>query len=243
MAVETETRNQVETKGLVDALDRILRQLISTPRFKETVITLLNAVDPPAARRLVRTIFWQDPGLLMSVLGTLPAILNTAFQALAEAAAQMNSMPPPLLRDLLNRVVAGLDGAALGEAAGGMVKMGLSLGLGEDESPLRRGLSELRRDFTSSFAAALGEASLKERLGVWMAAAAERAKDKDSATHAFVQAFGEALKDNPEFVKHVLHPLLAVPSRASGRSSASGTAGRSRSSGGAGGKKKAPGEG
>lgn len=213
MAMETETRTEVETRGLVDALDRILRQLISTPKFKETVITLLNAVDPPAARRLVRTIFWQDPGLLMSVLGTLPAILNTGFQALAEVAAQMNSMPAPLLRDLLHRIVEGLDGAALGEAAGGLVKMGLSLGLSEEESGLRRGLSSLRGDFSASFSAALGEASLEERLSAWMAAAAERARDRNSATHAFIQAVRGALEKNPDFAKHVLQPLLEMPAK------------------------------
>ncbi len=118
--MKTETQRALETRGVVDALDRILRELIRTPKFKETVITLLKAVDPPAARGLVRTIFWQDPGLLMSVLGTLPQIANTVFQALAEIAAQMNSMPKPLLLDLLHRIAEGLDGAALGEAAGGL---------------------------------------------------------------------------------------------------------------------------
>jgi len=221
MAVETETRTEMETRGLVDALDRILRQLIRTPKFKETVITLLNAVDPPAARRLVRTIFWQDPGLLMSVMGTLPAILNTAFQALAEVAAQMNSMPSPLLQDLLHRIVEGLDGAALGEAAGGLVKMGLSLGLSDKDSGLRRSLSSLRGDFSSSFSAALGEASLAERLSAWMAAAAERARDKESSTYAFIQAFKGALEENPDFVKHVMQPLLELPARSPAKKPAS----------------------
>ncbi len=223
MALETETRTEVETRGLVDALDRILRQLIRTPKFKESVITLLNAVDPPAARRLVRTIFWQDPGLLMSVLGTLPAVLNTGFQALAEVAAQMNSMPAPLLQDLLHRIVEGLDGEPLGEAAGGLVKMVLSLGLSEEDSGLRRSLSSLREDFSSAFTATMGEASLAERLSAWMAATAERAKDEDSSTHAFIRAFQDALKENPDFVKHVLQPLLAVPSKQPAKKAASKT--------------------
>ncbi|MDI6874473.1 hypothetical protein [Candidatus Solincola sp.] len=225
MAVETGTPTEVETRGLVDALDRILRQLISTPKFKETVITLLNAMDPPAARRLVRTIFWQDPGLLMSVLGTLPAFLNTAFQALAEVAAQMNSMPSPLLQDLLHRIVEDLDGAALGEAMGGLVKMGLSLGLSEEESGLRRSLSSLRGDFSASFATALGEVSLEDRVSAWMAKAAERARDKDSATHAFIQAFRGALKENPDFVKHVIKPLLEMPAKPAAKKAASKSGG------------------
>ncbi len=225
MAVETGTRTEVETRGLVDALDRILRQLISTPKFKETVITLLNAVDPPAARRLVRTIFWQDPGLLMSVLGTLPDILNTAFQAMAEAAAQMNSMPAPLLNDLLHRIVEGIDGAALGEAVGGLVRMGLLLELSEEESGLRRSLSSLRKDFSSAFSTAVGEDSMAERLSSWMAAAGKRAKDKNSSTYAFVQAFKGALRENPDFVKYVMQPLLEIPAKTPAKKTASKSGG------------------
>ncbi len=230
MAMKTETRTEIETKGVVDALDRILRELIRTPKFKETIITLLNAVDPPAARGLVRTIFWQDPGLLMSVLGTLPALANTAFQALAEIAAQMNSMPNPLLKDLLYRIAEGLDGASLGEAVGGLVRMGLSLDLSDEESGLRRSLSSFRKDFSSSFSSALGEVSMEERLNAWMAATAKRAQDKDSSTYAFIQAARAAMKENPDFVKYVMKPLLEPSVKPAAKKAAAKSGGRAQSS-------------
>lgn len=226
MTTETESRTEVETRGLVDALDRILRQLIRTPKFKETIIILLKAIDPPAARRLVRTLFWQDPGLLMSVLGTLPAMINTVSEALAETAEQMNSMPTPLLQDLLHRIVEGLDGKTLGEAAGGLVKMGFSLGLSEKESGLHRSLAFLGKDFSASFSASLGEVSPAERLSAWMAAAAERARDKNSSTYAFIQAVQGALKENPDFVKHIIQPLLEIPAKPEDNKPASKTRSR-----------------
>ncbi|GEM_PF-568788 len=231
MNVQTETRSEAEARGLVDAADRILRELIRTPKFKETAIILLNSIDPPAARRLVRTLFWQDPGLFMSILASLPAVLNVAFEALAESAIQMNSMPSPLLKDLLNRVVAGMDGAAAGEAVGGLAKMVLSLDLADRESNLRRGLSSLMGDFTNSCSLALEGVPLAERLSVWMARTAERAKDKSTSTHAFIQAFRKALAENPDFSRHVLKPLLEAPARPAARKTAAkpkGQAGEAR---------------
>jgi len=206
--IKTEIKTAIETKGLIDAADRILRELIRTPKFKETVITLLNAIDPPAARSLVRTFFWQDPGLLLSLMGSLPGMINTGSEALAEVANQMSTMPSLLLQDFLNRVFAGIDGAAAGEAAGGLVGMVLSLELSEKDSGLAKSLSKLGSDFGRAYNAAAGQAPLTGRLEAWVAGVATQAQDKESATYAFVQAAGKAVQNNPDFVEHVLVPLL-----------------------------------
>jgi len=208
MTVESETMTEIQVKGLVDAADRILRELIRTPKFKEALIILLNSIDPPAARRLVRTFMWGDPGVLMSIMGSLPQMINTGSEALAELAAQMNTMPPLLLQDFLNRVFAGVDGAAAGEAAGGLVGMVLSLNVSDKDSGLARSLSGLGADFARAYAEAAGPAALTSRLDTWVAGVAERAGDKTSSTYAFIQAAGKAIKDNPAFVESVLKPLL-----------------------------------
>lgn len=221
MITDTENKTEIQTKGLIDAADRIMRELIRTPKFKDTVILLLKSIDPPAARSLVRTLFWQDPGLLMSILASLPALVNVGSEALAEVAVQMNSMPLPLLLDFLNRVVAGIDGVAAGEAAGGLVSMGLSLDLAEKESGLKKSLSALGEDFGRAYLEAAGEAPLTARLDSWIAGVAEKAQDKDSATYAFIQAAGKAMKKNPDFVQHVLKPLLEPALKAPAKKSAS----------------------
>ncbi len=208
MTTETGTKTVIETKGLVDAADRILGELVRTPKFKEAVIILLNSIDPPAARRLVRTFMWGDPGLLMSIMGSLPALINTTSEALAELAAQMNSMPGPLLQDFLNQVFAGIDGSAAGEAAGGLVKMALSLDLSDKEGGIAKSLSRLGDDFARAYAGAAGPGALTSRLETWVAGVAERAGDKTSSTYALIQAAGKAVADNPAFAENVLKPLL-----------------------------------
>jgi hypothetical protein len=214
MTIDTEIVTKIETKGLIDAADRILRELIRTPKFKEAVIILLNSIDPPAARSLVRTLFWQDPGLLLSIMGSLPTLINTGSEALAEVAAQMNSMSPLLLQEFLKRVFAGLDGAPLGEAAGGLVAMLLSLELSEADNSIRKSLTEIGEEFGQAYGRTVGENKLTGRLDGWVAGIAEKAQDKESATYAFVQAAGKAVKNNPDFVEHVLKPLLTPVSKA-----------------------------
>lgn len=211
MAADAETmpRTVTVSKGLVDALDRIMQELIRTPKFKEIVVVVLNSIDPPAARGLVRTLFWGDPGLLMSVMGSLPALVNLAAEALAEVAAQMNAMPAPLLREFLDRMVAGIDGATAGEAAGGLVGMALSLGLSDQEGGLARSLSRLGEDFGRGYREAVGETTVSSRLESWMAGIAAKAMDEGSATHAFIREAARAVEKNPDFTKHVLMPVLS----------------------------------
>ena len=212
------TDTAVQTKGLVDATNRILRELIRTPKFKETIIILLKSIDPPAARSLVRTLFWEDPGLLLSIIGTLPSLINLGSEALAETANQMNSMPTLLLQDFINRIVSGIDGAAAGEAAGGLVTMVLSL-QGED-SGLAKSMSSLGEEFGRAYTQAAGGAPLVGQMSSWMKGIAEKARDKESTTYAFIHEASKALKKNPDFVEYVLKPLLSpalkTPAKKSG---------------------------
>jgi len=213
-------------RGLLDALDRILQQLIDTPKFKDSVMILLKAVDPPSARRLVRTLLWRDPGFSMSIMGTLPELLNAFSHAAAELSSQLGSLPPPLLRELLARVLGNLDGEALGEAVARLLQLGPALSSPGAEDPLRESLTRLSGDFSRSLAAHLEGSSLKEWLSTAMAKAAERARDEGSFLHAFIRDFREAVAENPDFAKYVMKPLLgSAPGPSRGRSSRAHDAG------------------
>lgn len=196
----------IEKKGLIDALDRIARELMRSSKFKESLIIILSNIDPPAARSLVRTLFWEDPGVLLSLFGALPNILNVGAEAVAEMVVQMNSLPPPLLQDFTQKIVTGLNGAVIGEVAGGMVN--LSKTLQQEGSPFLEGMNTLKAEVSRSYKETAGDAPLTGGLEDWMAAVAERAKDSESTTYAFIQQAGKAMKSNPDFVKHVLKPLL-----------------------------------
>lgn len=176
-----------ETTVVAGAGARLLRELIRTPKFREAMLLLLNSIDPPATRQLVRTFFWEDAVLFMSVLGAVPAIVNVCINVLAEALAQAGALPAPLLRDFIDQVVAGLDGAALGEAAAGGVSLLGSVLAGEGSSPME-GASKLGDDFKKAYQAAGGEES--------------------STAGTLLKVAGEAIVANPDIMENVVRPLL-----------------------------------
>jgi hypothetical protein len=212
------TETVVDTSGLIDAVARILRELIHNPKLKEAAISFLNSIDPPAARKLVRVLFWEDAGLFLSIVGAVPSLVNAGSELVAEMAAQMNSMPPALLQDFINRVVAGIDGAAAGEAAGGLVSMVLSLEA--EGSKLPESLGSLGEEFGRAYLEAAGEAPLIGRLESWMEGVAARARNEQSTTYAFIQEASKALEGNPDFLEYVLKPLLSPALNASSKSPA-----------------------
>ena len=177
------TETVAETGGIIDVLARILRQLIRTPKFRDALVMLLNSIDPPGARELVRVLFWEDTGLFLAIVGAVPSLVNAGCELAAEAAAQLNSMPTPLLQEFMGRIVEGIDGAAAGEAAGGLASMVLSLGGDGSKFPER--LASLGEEFGRSYRQAAGAAPLLGSLGSLMEGAAARARDKDSTTYAF----------------------------------------------------------
>ncbi len=197
----------IEKKGIVDGADRIARELLRNPKFKQSLIILLSSIDPQSARGLVRTLFWEDPDILLSIMGALPDLVNTGIEAAAEVAVQMKSMPSPMLQQLIGLVITKIDGFALGEAAGNLVS--IDLGLAEENSGVVDGLDNLRREFEKGYRESGGEELLVSRLNGWMEKTAAEARDKSSSTYALIQGIGKALEENPDFVEHVLKPILA----------------------------------
>ena len=197
----------IEKKGIVDGADRIARELLSNSKFKQSLIILLSSVDPQSARGLVRTLFWEDPEILLSIMGALPDLINTGIEATAEIAEQVKSMPAPILQQLAGLVITKIDGFSLGEAAGSLAS--IDLGLAEESSNVFDGLDNLRREFKEGYRESGGEELLLSRLSGWMKKTAVEARDKNSSTHALICGIGTALEENPDFVEHVLKPILA----------------------------------
>lgn len=198
---------EIAERGIIDGADRMLKELIRTPRFKEVVTILLNSIDPPAARGLVRTLFWEDPVLFMSIFGALPAFANAAIEAAAEAAGQLRMLPAPLLEDFIERLAEGVDGATVGEAAGVLVSLVLSLNL-DGESRIAGSLRALKGDFLEGYREKAKGASPAGYMDNLVKAVSSKAAEPGSATSAVIRAAGEAIAANPDFTEHVLRPLL-----------------------------------
>jgi hypothetical protein len=101
-------------KGVIDLTDRVLKELLKKPGFKEGTRTVLQNIDPEASRRLVRTMMWQDPEFFLGLLGAVPSIFNSLIQCLDELLIQLNDkFSPLLLHDFMKSMVLSLDKKSL----------------------------------------------------------------------------------------------------------------------------------
>jgi len=97
-------------KGVIDLTDRVLKELLRKPGFKEGVRMVLQNVDPESSRKLVRTFMWQDPEFFLGVLGAVPSIVNSLTQGVDELLIQLNEkFSPQLLHDFIKSMVLSLD--------------------------------------------------------------------------------------------------------------------------------------
>jgi len=97
-------------KGVIDLADRILKELLKKPAFKDGFRTVLTNIDPAASRQFVRTLMWQDPEFFLSLISALPPIVNAAISGIDELLTQLREkMSPLLLRDFLRSMASSID--------------------------------------------------------------------------------------------------------------------------------------
>jgi len=87
----------------------VLEEVLKTPFVKDILRDYLNNIDPATGSRMVKTILWQDPELVFSLAGAMPAVLNTLICAFCETSRQLSAFPPGLVDTLAAKVGADLD--------------------------------------------------------------------------------------------------------------------------------------
>ncbi|MBC7248328.1 MAG: hypothetical protein H5T73_11205 [Actinobacteria bacterium] len=96
--------------------ERMLRELIRSPKFKSSLRIMVNGIDPAHAPGMVRALLWEDVETFMGTTSVLPKLVNFTIQALRELAVQLNSFPPEILLAFLSRLAKEIDFATAGEA-------------------------------------------------------------------------------------------------------------------------------
>jgi hypothetical protein len=101
-------------KGVIDLTDRVLKELLKKPGFKEGIRTVLQNIDSESSRKLVRTMMWQDPEFFLGLLGAVPSIANVLIQSLDELLIQLNEkFSSQLLHDFMKSLVSSIDKKSL----------------------------------------------------------------------------------------------------------------------------------
>lgn len=104
----------LEKRGLSE---RVLRELIRSPKFKASLKICAGGIDPATADGLAKALLWEDVETFMGTVSALPALVNFLVALAREVAAQLNAFPPPMLVAFMSQLVGNVDFAAMREAA------------------------------------------------------------------------------------------------------------------------------
>jgi hypothetical protein len=214
----------VSKKGPIEGSSRILRELLRSPRFKQTMNILLREMDPENVSLLVRTLVHEDPDFFLSLLGATPSLINVGMKGLVDTTKEMLNFPPELLEGFLTETAEELDAEQIGEAAG--LALLLTINAVDSEHPM---IDFAGRDFAARFRKGLassvsGEAdsvagaltilfeklmpvveNIASRMG---SQAARGGSDMNELIDTVVDGIKAMAGRNPEFMKLIAAPLI-----------------------------------
>jgi hypothetical protein len=214
----------VSKKGPIEGSSRILRELLRSPRFKQTMNILLREMDPENVSLLVRTLVHEDPDFFLSLLGATPSLINVGVKGLVDTTREMLNFPPELLEDFLSETAEELDAEQIGEAAG--LALLLTINAVDREHPMiefagRDFAARFRKGLTSSVSGEADSAAgaltilfeklmpVAENIASRMGSQAERSgSDMKELIETVVDGIKAMASRNPEFMKLIVVPLI-----------------------------------
>jgi hypothetical protein len=107
------TEMTLEKRGVSE---RLLRELIKSPKFKASMKLFLANIDPETAKGLANALMWGDVEFFMGTVSAMPALVNFLVALGREITSQLNTFPPPMLIAFMSQMVQGLDFEAMREA-------------------------------------------------------------------------------------------------------------------------------
>jgi hypothetical protein len=96
--------------------ERLMRELIKSPKFKASMKIFLANIDPETAKGLANSLMWEDVEFFMGTVSAMPALVNFLVALGREITAQLNTFPPPMLIAFMSQMVQGMDFEAMREA-------------------------------------------------------------------------------------------------------------------------------
>jgi hypothetical protein len=100
----------MENSAAMPAEGGVMKEVLSTPFVKDLMRSNLQNIKPDKTHPVVNALIWQDPEVILSVLGSIPSVVNSCTGALAEAGKQLNEkFSPILLRDYVGSILKDID--------------------------------------------------------------------------------------------------------------------------------------
>ncbi|MGB5218909.1 MAG: hypothetical protein WBN66_11500 [Smithella sp.] len=100
----------MENSAAMPAEGGVMKEVLSTPFIKDLIRNNLQNIKPDKSHPLVMALIWQDPEIILSLLGSIPPVVNSCVGALAEVGKQVNEkLSPELIRDYFASILNDID--------------------------------------------------------------------------------------------------------------------------------------
>ncbi|MCX5849837.1 MAG: hypothetical protein NTW65_10350 [Deltaproteobacteria bacterium] len=100
----------MENSAVMPAEGGVLKEVLGTPFVKDIIRSSLKSRKPDKSHPLINALIWQDPEIILSVLGSIPPVVNSCVGALAEVGNQVNEkLSPELIKEYFASILKDID--------------------------------------------------------------------------------------------------------------------------------------
>ena len=128
LPIQTRREETMENNAVMPAEGGVMKEVLSTPFVKDIIRNNLQNIKPDKTHPVVNALIWQDPEIILSILGSIPPVVNSCVGALGETGKQINEkFSPRLLSDYVGSILKDIDTDELKALVDAYVEMGKNL--------------------------------------------------------------------------------------------------------------------
>lgn len=128
LPIQTRREKTMENNAVMPAEGGVMKEVLSTPFVKDIIRNNLQNIKPDKTHPVVNALIWQDPEIILSVLGSIPPVVNSCVGALGETGRQLNEkFSPRMLSDYVGSILKDIDTDELKALVDAYVEMGKNL--------------------------------------------------------------------------------------------------------------------
>ena len=128
LPIQTRREKTMENNAVMPAEGGVMKEVLSTPFVKDIIRNNLQNIKPDKTHPVVNALIWQEPEIILSILGSIPPVVNSCVGALGETGKQINEkFSPRLLSDYVGSILKDIDTDELKALVDAYVEMGKNL--------------------------------------------------------------------------------------------------------------------
>lgn len=128
LPIQTRREKTMGNNAVMPAEGGVMKEVLSTPFVKDIIRNNLQNIKPDKTHPVVNALIWQEPEIILSILGSIPPVVNSCVGALGETGRQINEkFSPRLLSDYVGSILKDIDTDELKALVDAYVEMGKNL--------------------------------------------------------------------------------------------------------------------